>query len=80
MKIILDVAKEPCLKNDILIWNGKQWVAQSKANFLYETIENIGKLEKNFGELEEKIKNFTVGVNEKLENYHKILKNLTKGE
>lgn len=76
MKIVLELKNEP-KKDDILIFDGKQFVATSKDLLLKPFTDNLASFEKN---INSKIDNFMKGVDSRLENYHNILQVLTKGE
>lgn len=75
-KIILELKNEP-KKDDILIFDGKQWVATSKDLLLKPFTDNLASFEKD---INNKVNSFMKGVDSKLEDYHNILQVLTKGE
>lgn len=75
-KIILELKNEP-KKDDILIFDGKQWVATSKDLLLKPFTDNLASFEKD---INSKVDSFMKGVDSKLEDYHNILQVLTKGE
>lgn len=75
-KIILELKNEP-KKDDILIFDGKQWVATSKDLLLKPFTDNLASFEKNISST---VIKFMEGVDSKLEDYHNILQVLTKGE
>lgn len=80
MKIIIDVTQLPNANSDILIWDNGSWKAIKKAEFLHSTQKQITALQDENKKLKESIEEFATKVNGKLENYHNILQNLTKGE
>ena len=75
-KVILELKNEP-KKDDILIFDGKQWVATSKDLLLKPFTDNLASFEKN---INNKVNSLMKGVDSKLEDYHNILQVLTKGE
>lgn len=79
MKIVLDVKNTP-IKNDLLIFNGKEWECVSKDKVLDLLRNEVKDLQKEVLELKQENDKFKLAVNEKLKEYHNILQLLTKEE
>ena len=79
MKIVLELKNTPN-KNDILVYNGSEWECISTNQYLSKIVV----LEQEQKELKEKYENdiqtLKEKINEKLEQYHKILQLLVKEE
>lgn len=76
-KIVIDIKNAP-QKNDVLVYNGIEWEAIPKNKFLFEEHKQIASEQKSLEELKKDIDSTKRQVNQKLKEYHDILKTLTK--
>ena len=83
MKIVLEIANKP-KKNDLLIFNGKEWEAINKdllLKHLSDKIEETSKSNKEANlEINRSIEVLKRQIDMKLESYHNILQNITREE
>jgi len=78
MKVVVDI-KGTLHENDILVYqNGQFFKPTSKDELLYDLKKQIDDLKYENEKLKGDFYSLKCGVNEKLENYHKILQTLTK--
>lgn len=75
MKIVLELKDKP-QKDDILVFNGKEWECRYKDYLLKQVYEQ----QKEIEELKEAFLQLKLGVNDKLKLYHSIIQQLTKEE
>ena len=79
MKIVLEIKNTP-QKNDILVYNGSEWECVSKDQFLNRvTLLEKGRKQDN-ETYEKELENLKTQINKKLEEYHKVLQQLVKGD
>lgn len=76
-KIVLELKNEPN-KNDIICYNGSEWVCISTNQFLYQVELNKKKLEELDTKLDQELANLKEQINQKLKEYHDVLQLLTK--
>lgn len=75
-KIVLELKNEPT-KNDIICYNGNEWVCVSKNQFLSQVERNKNKLEELENKLDQELTEIKTRINEKLKEYHDVLQLLT---
>ena len=81
MKIVLDLKTYGAMReNDVIIFHNGQWQVVSKEIFLNEVIKENKALKKELAETKQSIIDMKAKFNEKLEEQHKVLQVLTKGE
>lgn len=74
MRIILEL-KTNCLKNgDVIYYQDGEWINKSKKAYLHDTEKEIEALKERNAELEKAFENLKTSVNEKLKQYHDVLK------
>lgn len=74
MKIILELKTDCLKKDDVVCYDGKSWVNKSKRAYLLETQKQIDELKKENEALKGQFATLKASVNEKLKQYHDILK------
>lgn len=74
MRIILELKTDCLKKDDIVYYDGKSWVNKSKRAYLLETQRQIDDLQKESEALKAQFEALKASVNEKLKQYHDILK------
>lgn len=79
MKIVVDI-KGKLKKNDILIYDGDNFIPANKDFILFDLQQEIARLKNHNDKLRNEINAFKEGVNDKLKDYHNILQRLTKDE
>lgn len=79
MKIVVDI-KGKLKKNDILIYDGDNFIPANKDFILFDLQQEIARLKDYNDKLKNEINAFKEGVNDKLKDYHNILQQLTKEE
>lgn len=79
MKLVLEIKNKP-QKNDILLYNGREWECISTSEYL----NRVTLLQKAFEEREKEhkkeLETLKNQLNEKLEEHHKVLQLLVKGD
>lgn len=84
MKIVInvDTQEDTISNNDILVYNKKKemWEVQKKDYFLRDMNFKVNNYLMEVKTIEQEMINLKADVNSKLEDYHKILQTLTKGE
>ena len=74
MKIILELKTDCLKKDDVVYYDGKSWVNKSKRAYLLDTQKQIDELKKENEALKGQFETLKASVNEKLKQYHDILK------
>lgn len=74
MRIILELKTDCLKKDDIVYYDGKSWVNKSKRAYLLDTQRQIDDLQKESEALKAQFEALKASVNEKLKQYHDILK------
>lgn len=74
MKIILELKTDCLRKDDVVYYDGKSWVNKSKRAYLLDTQKQIDELKKENEALKGQFTTLKTSVNEKLKQYHDILK------
>lgn len=74
MRIILELKTETLKESDIVYYDGKKWVNKSKKAFLLEQEKAIKALQEENAEIKQAFDDLKESVNEKLKQYHDILK------
>lgn len=74
MRIILELKTETLKESDIVYYDGKKWVNKSKKAFLLEQQKQIEALQEENAEIKQAFDDLKESVNEKLKQYHDILK------
>lgn len=77
MKLILEIKNEPT-KDDILVYNGIEWIAIPKTKFLRQVADNSEAIENLKKQYENDFNNLKNQINTKLKDYHEIIKLLVK--
>lgn len=78
-KLVIETKKTP-QKNDILVYNGIEWECISKNEFLANTHKQLGECLAECESLKKDLDSTKKQVNQKLKEYHDILRVQTKGE
>lgn len=81
MKIVLDVEEKKLRKrNDVIVFDNakNKWKVVSKLEFLEDVYNQLNFAFKNIGNIEDEIQTFKDNVNKTLEEYHDVLRELTK--
>lgn len=74
MRIILELKTDALKESDIVYYDGKKWVNKSKKAFLLEQEKAIKALQEENAEIKQAFDDLKESVNEKLKQYHDILK------
>ena len=74
MKIILELKTDCLKKDDVVYYDGKSWINKSKRAYLLDTQKQIDELKKENEALKGQFATLKASVNEKLQQYHDILK------
>lgn len=73
MRIILDIKTDNLKKEDIVYYDGKNWVNKSKKAYLHDQEKEIADINAKYVELEKDFEALKEGVNTKLKQFHDIL-------
>lgn len=74
MRIIIEL-KTDCLKNgDVVYYQDGEWINKSKKSYLHDTEREIEALKEENAELKTAFETLKKSVNEKLKQYHDVLK------
>lgn len=78
-KVIIDLKLNNLTENDIIVYNGKEWISIKKEVFLGKVHKKISELEKENGNLKEDISNVKKDI-EKMKNNISTLAKIMRGE
>lgn len=80
MKAVIEIETQNLEKGDFLVFDGNSFIPISKNAIMSEIWAKIKELENTIDTNKQEVENFKDGVNSKLEEHHKVLQILTKGE